>query len=56
VRLPASQDGVLAFVPQSLFADDPLLRETWEKRSPVLGADTGLNRLTTFLALTGPDL
>jgi hypothetical protein len=55
VRLLASHDGVLTFVPQPLFADDPLLRETWEKRSPVLAADTGLSRLTKFLALTKLD-
>jgi hypothetical protein len=55
VRLLASRDGVLAFVPKPLFADDPLLRETWEKRSPVLDADTGLSRLTKFLKLTKLD-
>ena len=55
VRLLASHDGVLAFVPQPLFVDDPLLRETWEKRSPVLAAETGLSRLMKFLALTKLD-
>jgi hypothetical protein len=55
VRLLASHDGVLAFVPPPLSADDPLLRETWQKQNPVLAADTGLSRLTKFLVLTKLD-
>ena len=55
VRLLASYRGTSTFVTKPPFADDPLLRDTWEKQRPVLAAETGLNRLTSFLSLTRLD-
>ena len=55
VRLLASHNGALGFVPRPPYADDPLLRDTWEKQRPVLAAEAGLNRLARFLALTRLD-
>ena len=55
VRLLASYRGTSTFVTQPPFADDPLLRDTWEKQRPVLAAETGLNKLTSFLSLTRLD-
>jgi uncharacterized protein DUF3883 len=55
VRLLASHNGALGFVPGPPYADDPLLRDTWEKQRPVLAAEAGLTRLARFLALTRLD-
>ncbi|WP_149204884.1 DUF3883 domain-containing protein [Actinotalea subterranea] len=55
VRLLATRDGSTAFVAQPPYADDPLLRDTWEKQSYVLAAESGLNRLVRFLSLTSLD-
>jgi hypothetical protein len=55
VRLLASHNGALGFVPRPPYADDPLLRDTWEKQRPVLAAEAGLTRLARFLALTRLD-
>jgi hypothetical protein len=55
VRLLASHDGTLIFTAQPPYADDPLLRETWARRSPVFAAEVGLGRLTRFLSLTRLD-
>lgn len=55
VRLLASYNGALGFAPRPPYADDPLLRDTWEKQRPVLAAEAGLTRLARFLALTRLD-
>ncbi|WP_426940199.1 sacsin N-terminal ATP-binding-like domain-containing protein [Pseudarthrobacter sp. S6] len=55
VRLLASQDGVIRFVAQPPYADDPLLRDTFEKQRPLLSAEAGLTKLTRYLALTRLD-
>lgn len=52
VRLLARSQGSHAFVAQPPFANDPLLRETWESQMAVLAAESGLTRLTDYLALT----
>ena len=51
VRLLASQDGVTCFVTQPPHAEDPLLRDTFEKRRPVLSAEVGLTKLARYLSL-----
>ncbi|WP_081842318.1 DUF3883 domain-containing protein [Actinomadura welshii] len=51
VRLLASQDGVTRFVAQPPYAEDPLLRDTFEKQLPLLSAEAGLNKLTRYLSL-----
>lgn len=55
VRVLASHDGQSMFVARPPFADDPLLRDTWEKQRPVLAAEAGLGRLTRYLSLTKLD-
>lgn len=55
VRLLASQDSVTRFVAQPPYAEDPLLRDTFEKQRPLLSAEAGLNRLTRYLSLTKLD-
>src|SRR5690606_19016643 len=55
VRLLATQDGVTRFVAQPPYADDPLLRDTFEKQRPLLSAEAGLNKLTRYLSLTKLD-
>jgi len=55
VRLLATRDGETAFVAQPAYADDPLLRDTWEKQGYILAAESGLNRLTRFLSLLNLD-
>ena len=55
VRLLASQDGVTRFVTQPPYADDPLLRDTFEKQRPLLSAEAGLSKLTRYLSLTKLD-
>ena len=55
VRLLASQDGVTRFVKQPPYADDPLLRDTFEKQRPLLSAEAGLTKLTRYLSLTKLD-
>lgn len=55
VRLLASQDGVTRFVAQPPYADDPLLRDTFEKQRPLLSAEAGLSKLTRYLSLTKLD-
>jgi len=55
VRVLASQDGVTRFVAEPPFAEDPLLRDTFEKQRPLLSAEAGLNRLTRYLSLTKLD-
>ena len=37
------------------YADDPLLRDTFEKQRPLLSADAGLSKLTRYLSLTKLD-
>ncbi|BCW78325.1 DUF3883 domain-containing protein [Arthrobacter sp. NicSoilC5] len=55
VLLLASQDGVTQFVAQPAYADDPLLRDTFEKQLPMLSAEVGLTKLTRYLALNKLD-
>lgn len=55
VRLLTSQNGVTGFVAQPPFAEDPLLRDTFEKQRPLLSAEVGLTKLTNFLSLTKLD-
>lgn len=55
VRLLASQGGVTQFVPEPPFAEDPLLRDTFEKQRPLLSAEAGLTKLTRYLSLTKLD-
>lgn len=55
VLLLASFGGSKRFVAQPPYADDPLLRDTWEQRKYVLAAEAGLNRLTRYLSLTKLD-
>jgi hypothetical protein len=55
VRLLASHKGQSMFVSRPPFAEDPMLRDTWEKQRPVLAAETGLGRLTRYLSLTKLD-
>ena len=55
VRLLARHKGKTAFVAQPPFADDPLLRDTWEMQRPVLTAEARLTKLTAFLSLTRLD-
>lgn len=55
VRLLASQDGVSRFVAQPPYADDPLLRDTFEKQRPLLSAEAGLSKLTRYLSLAKLD-
>jgi hypothetical protein len=55
VRLLASQNGVTRFVAQPPYADDPLLRDTFEEHRPVLSAEAGLTKLTRHLSLTKLD-
>ncbi|WP_407336096.1 DUF3883 domain-containing protein [Dietzia kunjamensis] len=55
VRVLASYCGSRSFVSQPPFAEDALLRGTWERRRPVLLADTRRNRLTSYLGLVKLD-
>lgn len=55
VRLLASQGGVTQFVSEPPFAEDPLLRDTFEKQRPLLSAEAGLTKLTRYLSLTKLD-
>lgn len=55
VPLLASQDGTTRFVAQPPYAEDPLLRDTFEKQRPLLSAETGLSKLTRYLSLTKLD-
>ena len=55
VRVLASQGGVTSFVAQPPYADDPLLRDTFEKQRPLLSAEAGLSKLTRYLSLTRLD-
>ncbi|MEV4691356.1 DUF3883 domain-containing protein [Micromonospora echinospora] len=55
VRVLASHNGRSTFVAQPPVADDPLLRDTWERRFPVLSAEARLNRLVRYLSLTKLD-
>lgn len=55
VRVLASHRGSTSFVAQPPFAEDALLRDTWEQLRPVLSADTGLTRLTSYLSLVKLD-
>ncbi|SIM53686.1 DUF3883 domain-containing protein [Micromonospora cremea] len=55
VRVLASHNGRSTFVAQPLVADDPLLRDTWERKFPVLSAEARLNRLVRYLSLTKLD-
>jgi hypothetical protein len=55
VRVLASQDGVTCFAAQPSYAEDPLLRDTFEKQRPLLSAEAGLNKLTRYLSLTKLD-
>jgi hypothetical protein len=55
VRLLASQNGVTQFVTQPAYADDPLLRDTFEKQRPLLSAEAGLTKLARYLALSKLD-
>ena len=55
VRLLASQHGVTSFIAQPPYAEDPLLRDTFEKQRPLLSAEAGLTKLTRYLSLTKLD-
>ncbi|PRY52511.1 uncharacterized protein DUF3883 [Knoellia remsis] len=55
VRLLATQNGKSSFVAQPPYAEDPLLRDTFEKQRPLLSAEAGLTRLTRYLSLTKLD-
>lgn len=55
VKLLASENGVTKFVSQPPFADDHLLRDTFEKQRPILSADVGLRRLASYLSLVRLD-
>lgn len=55
VPVLARHAGQYVFVAQPPYADDPLLKETWESELPVLNAESGLTRLTRFLSLTSLD-
>ena len=55
VRVLATHAGRTRFVSQPPYADDALLRDTWEQLRPILSADTGLTRLTAFLSLVNLD-
>lgn len=55
VRLLASSGGSTAFVPRPPFADDPLLRDTWERHRHILAAEVGLGRFTRYFSLTKLD-
>ena len=55
VQLLASQDGVTYFVAQPPYAEDPLLRDTFEKQLPLLSAEVGLTKLARYLSLTKLD-
>lgn len=55
VRLLASQGGMTEFVAQPPFADDPMLRDTFEKQRPLLSAEAGLTKLTRYFSLTKLD-
>ncbi|MDP3968990.1 MAG: DUF3883 domain-containing protein [Nocardioides sp.] len=55
VRVLASDRGSTSFVAQPPFAEDALLRDTWAQLRPVLSADTGLTRLTSYLCLVKLD-
>lgn len=55
IRLLANQNGVTSFVSQPPYADDPLLRDTFEKQRPLLSAEAGLTKLTRYLGLTKLD-
>ena len=55
VRLLASENGVTQFVTQPPYADDPLLRDTFEKQRPLLSAEIGLTKLARYLKLVRLD-
>lgn len=55
IRLLAIQGGITRFVAQPPYADDPLLRSTFERQHPLLSAEAGLTRLTRYLSLTKLD-
>lgn len=55
VRLLASQGGVTSFVAQPPLAEDPLLRDTFERQRALLSAEAGLTKLTRYLSLTKLD-
>ncbi len=55
IRVLASHAGSRMFIARPAYADDALLRDTWEKRRPVLSAESGLTALTTHLGLTKLD-
>ncbi|MGV1010548.1 MAG: hypothetical protein ACOYBY_18435, partial [Dermatophilaceae bacterium] len=55
VRLLATQDGTTSFVAQAPYAEDLLLRDTFERQRPVLSAEAGLTKLTRYLSLTKLD-
>ena len=44
-----------SFVAQPPYAEDPLLRDTFEKQRPLLSAEAGLTKLTRYLSLTKLD-
>lgn len=55
VRLLATENGVKQFTVQPAYATDRLLRETWEKREPVLFGESQLGRLAKYLGLADLD-
>ena len=55
VRLLASQNGAYQFVAQPPYADDPLLRDTFEQQRLLLSAEAGLTKLTRYLGLSRLD-
>ena len=55
VRLLADERGVKKFVAQPTYAVDRLMREVWEKRGPVLAADSQASKLARYLTLVNLD-
>jgi hypothetical protein len=55
VRVLALHRGETTFASQPPYAEDPLLRDTWQHQLPVLLADTGIAKLARYLDLTRLD-
>lgn len=55
IRVLATHAGRTRFVTQPPYAEDPLLRGTWQHEMPVLSADAGSNKFTDYLGLAKLD-
>jgi hypothetical protein len=55
VRVLAMYNGITVFTSQPPYADDTLLRDTWQRIEPILLADNDSGRLKRFLGLTRLD-